>query len=298
MHRWRFITSGSAIFVILLSLNLCCCKVLPPSAAKDLAESTLSLHTNLDQTFGHTISLMEERSYLRYTDTFINRGNYTDPIADKLAEEFDKRLHYISILTEYFHGLEALAGRSNKDEVHDAATKFDGSLVGLQKFIPENEKDLYKNTCLGFSMLADLLARAITVRIQQKYIAQAMDSAAPAIDTLCELLNEELHIADNIATNNGNSVITRLITTRNSEKSYTIKVELDKHIQIRIKELEALHSSYLCAELLVLSLPKAHNEARANLKSKTHLKDAISYVTAQGTELGSLYGKIKSSQSN
>jgi hypothetical protein len=125
---------------------------------------------------------------------------------------------------------------------------------------------------------------------------QAMDTVGPSIDSICRKIATDLEIADALAASNGNSVITRLIATRNSDSSLTNRVSWDRQILIRLKEINHLHTSYLAAIALVKSLPKAHSEARAMLNKKTTLRDAISYVSAQGKELGELYGKIKSSQ--
>ncbi len=272
------------------------CRTLPVSAPKELAEATYSLHLNLDESFSHTIALMEERNYLRLTDTFISRANYSDTISRKLSLQFDKRLRYINVLNAYFNALAALAEKNNTSEVHDAACKLNNALTGLKEKVPSSEQGFYKATSLGFSVITDLIIRSISQNIQRKTIKLAMDTAGPSLDTICKLLIADLKIADMAATNNGNSVIQRLIITRNSDSSLTNRVAWDKNIHDRMKEMNNLHNSYQCAIALLQSLPSAHAQARKTLDKKIEFRDAISYVSSQGSELGALYSKIKSSQ--
>lgn len=289
---FRFFPFGVVICALLVSS----CKTLPPSAPKELAEATYSLHQNLDESFSHTIALMEERNYLRLTDTFISRANYSDTVSGKLSMQFDKRLRYINVLNAYFNALAALAEKNNESEVHDAACKLNNALTGLKEKVPSSEQEFYKATSIGFSIITDLVIRSISQNIQRKTIKLAMDTAGSSLDTICKLLITDLKVADMTATNNGNSVIQRLIITRNSDLSLTNRVAWDRIIHDRMKEMNNLHASYQSAIALLQSLPTAHGEARAMLDKKIKFRDAVSYVSAQGSELGILYGKIKSSQ--
>ena len=284
------------IVVMAILTFLSACRSLPPSAPKELADATYSLHKNLDENFAHTIELMEERAYLRYTDTTIARINYTDPVAVQLKQQFDRRLRYINVVAAYFSTLAALAEKNNTQEVHDAACKLDASLSGLKEKVAVPEQELYKNASIGFTFIIDFILRSATERFKQKTIIMAMDSAGPSLDTICKMLEQELLIAEMMVTNNENSVILRLITTRNTDSSLTNRVAWDRSILVRMKELERMHASYKSAIALVRSLPAAHAQARSLLNKKAKVRDAIAYVSAQGTELGVLYSKIKSSQ--
>ncbi len=294
MHRF----SLKPAFFLLSAIFMASCKTLPTGQLSQLATSATGLHASMEVSFNKTITILEERTWLKYTDTLITMADYSDATAETLKPIFSSRLQYITVLDAYFSSLQALATKNNGQGIDESATKLNAALSGLDKYIPAGNQGIAKNFTIGFSIITDFIAHSVSQGVQLKYLKLAMDKAQPGIDSVCKYIALDLQRAERLLQTNDKAVIERLIATRNSGSSLTERVKWDKYIHARIAEMEALHNSYLASIQLVSTLPNAHRQARAMLDKKGSLKDAIAYVISEANDLSTLYSQLKSSESN
>ena len=173
MHRF----SLKPAFFLLSAIFMASCKTLPTGQLSQLATSATGLHASMEVSFNKTITILEERTWLKYTDTLITMADYSDATAETLKPIFSSRLQYITVLDAYFSSLQALATKNNGQGIDESATKLNAALSGLDKYIPAGNQGMAKNFTIGFSIITDFIAHSVSQGVQLKYLKLAMDKA-------------------------------------------------------------------------------------------------------------------------
>jgi hypothetical protein len=278
--------------VCILILTCSSCVTLPSAQTGQLAASGKTLDQAIAESFDLTSSIMFERTYLLHTDSDKSYNDYLDSANDNFRAQCDRRLKYTAVIQSYLEALNSLATRNDAKAIRESAINLDASLMGVQQYVPNSQQNMYKTMSAGLGSASDFVTRYVTQGVQRKYMKSAMDTAKPAFDKICALLEDELYRTNLTFTVNQQSVITRLIAIRNTETNISKRRDWDMYIGKRIHACSLLNKSFTTGQQILRQLPKAHNEIRLTLDKKMKMKEAISTLVSEVKDLKECYDQI------